>query len=121
MRILVVTGTRDPACGGDSLFVAQTVEHFPRDTTYVGDCPTGVDAVTRTVSSSGRVFRADWDRHKRAAGPIRNGKMLEAALNDGEYVEVLAFPAPDSDGTWDCIRQAVKLGIKVTIYPVGVK
>jgi len=31
---------------------------------------------------------------------------------------VLAFPAPDSRGTWDMVERAVKARIPVRIYPL---
>ncbi|MBU3577520.1 DUF2493 domain-containing protein [Polynucleobacter sp. UK-Kesae-W10] len=49
---------------------------------------------------------ADWGQHKRAAGPIRNRKMLEYVV-DG----VVAFPG--GDGTADMIRQAKEAGVPV--------
>ena len=44
------------------------------------------------------------------AGPRRNSRML-----DEKPDLVLAFPGPDSRGTWDCIKQAVARGIRVEI------
>ncbi|MBW3560054.1 MAG: DUF2493 domain-containing protein, partial [Proteobacteria bacterium] len=43
---------------------------------------------------------ANWAFYKRAAGPKRNGWMLDIARPD----VVLAFPG--NDGTADCVRQA---------------
>lgn len=52
-----------------------------------------------------QVYEADWGKHGRAAGPIRNRKMLE-------HVELLiAFPG--GRGTEDCIRAAHEQGIPV--------
>jgi hypothetical protein len=39
------------------------------------DSLSGLWATTRQVSDV-RVYQADWDAHKKAAGPIRNKKML---------------------------------------------
>jgi YspA, cpYpsA-related SLOG family len=49
---------------------------------------------------------ADWGQHGKAAGPIRNRKMLEYVV-DG----VVAFPG--GDGTADMIRQAKEAGVPV--------
>jgi YspA, cpYpsA-related SLOG family len=53
---------------------------------------------------------ADWERHGKAAGPIRNAKMLEEKPD-----LVLAFPG--GKGTADLVRKAEKA--KVEIRKVG--
>ena len=56
-----------------------------------------------------RSFPAYWARHGKAAGPIRNGQMVE-------YADALvAFPRADSKGTADMIRQAWKAGLRVHV------
>jgi len=55
---------------------------------------------------------ADWETYGRAAGPIRNQKMLDAH----KPVLVLAFPVGDSPGTRDMVRRARKAGVGVLIY-----
>jgi hypothetical protein len=60
-------------------------------------------------------FEADWATHGKAAGPIRNRKMLDAGAD-----LVLAFPVGNSKtspGTWDCIEAAAERGIPVRIFP----
>lgn len=49
---------------------------------------------------------ADWTRHGRAAGPIRNREMLALAPD-----VVIAFPG--GDGTVDMVRQAQRAGVRV--------
>src|SRR5277367_3464711 len=79
---------------------------------YVGDCPTGVDLLVRGWCQMNdvlfRMFEADWNKHRRAAGPIRNREMLQAAGTDAL---VIAFPG--GRGTADCTRQAKMLGMIV--------
>ena len=53
------------------------------------------------------VYPANWDRDKKAAGPIRNKLML----TDGKPDLVVAFPG--GSGTGNMIAQAVKAGVKV--------
>jgi hypothetical protein len=49
---------------------------------------------------------ADWEKHGRAAGPIRNAEMLE------EHPDlVVAFPG--GRGTADMVRQAKRAGVMV--------
>lgn len=50
-----------------------------------------------------RPYKADWDAHGDAAGPIRNGEMLLAFQPEA----LLVFPG--NTGTTDCARQARKL------------
>lgn len=52
------------------------------------------------------VYPADWDKHGRAAGPIRNQEML------GKKPDlVVAFPG--GKGTADMVRRAKAAGVKV--------
>lgn len=52
-------------------------------------------------------FEADWDKHGRAAGPIRNGEMLDAHPN----ALVIAFPG--GKGTENCVEQAIAKGMTI--------
>lgn len=52
-------------------------------------------------------FDADWQAHGRAAGPIRNRRMIEEGRPDA----VVAFPG--GRGTADMVRQAETAGLKV--------
>lgn len=52
-------------------------------------------------------YPADWTRHGRAAGPIRNQQMLE----EGRPDLVIAFPG--GRGTADMVRRAKDAGIVV--------
>lgn len=56
-------------------------------------------------------FKADWALHGRAAGPIRNQKMLD----EGKPNLVVAFPTAKSVGTWDMVKRAQKAGVEVRI------
>lgn len=52
-------------------------------------------------------YTADWDRYGRAAGPIRNQRMID----EGKPALVVAFPG--GAGTADMVRRAEKAGIRV--------
>jgi hypothetical protein len=57
-------------------------------------------------------FPADWKKHGRAAGPIRNGQMAE-------YAEALiAIWDGESTGTKNMINQAEKNKLKIYIHRV---
>lgn len=52
-------------------------------------------------------YMADWERHGRAAGPIRNQRMLD----EGKPQLVVAFRG--GAGTADMVRRARKAGVEV--------
>lgn len=52
-------------------------------------------------------FNADWKTHGKAAGPIRNQRMLD----EGKPDLVVAFPG--GSGTADMVRRAKKAGVEV--------
>lgn len=52
-------------------------------------------------------YRADWEKHGRAAGPIRNQQMID----EGKPDKVLAFPG--GRGTADIVARARTAGIEV--------
>lgn len=54
-----------------------------------------------------RLFPADWQTHGKAAGPIRNQRMLD----EGRPDLVIAFPG--GVGTHDMVRRARKAGVEV--------
>lgn len=57
------------------------------------------------------VFAADWKRHGRAAGPIRNRRMLD----EGKADMVVAFPG--GRGTANMIAQARGRAVVIEISP----
>lgn len=58
-----------------------------------------------------RPFQANWRKYGKAAGPIRNRKML-----DEKPDLVIAFHADlsRSRGTKDCVEEALRRGLKVS-------
>ena len=62
---------------------------------------------THYLKQEPEVYLADWDTHGRAAGPIRNQRMID----EGKPDLVLAFPG--GRGTDDMVRRAEKAGIEV--------
>ena len=52
-------------------------------------------------------YKADWNKHGKAAGPIRNQQMLE----EGKPDLVVAFPG--GRGTADMVKRAREAGVKV--------
>jgi hypothetical protein len=62
-------------------------------------------AIARSVALSW--FPADWKRHGKAAGPIRNQKMLDEGKPD------LCIAFPGGRGTADMVRRAREAGVEV--------
>jgi hypothetical protein len=57
-----------------------------------------------------QVFKAEWSRYGKAAGPVRNQKMAESAD------ALIAILYPGSKGTRSMIKIALKQGLKVFVY-----
>jgi YspA, cpYpsA-related SLOG family len=59
-------------------------------------------------------YAAEWDKYGSAAGPIRNKRMLD----EGKPTEVWAFhdDLQCSKGTRDMVMQALKIGLKITVF-----
>lgn len=76
----------------------------------------GVDALGEQYAESMNmqldVYHADWERHGRAAGPIRNRKMAENAE------ALIAIWDGKSKGTKNMIETAEKLGLIVYVKRV---
>lgn len=58
-----------------------------------------------------RAYPAEWKKHGKGAGPIRNRQML----TEGRPDLVVAFPG--GRGTADMVRQAEAAGVKVLLVP----
>lgn len=93
-------------------YLLKILEHlkiYNQPIILVGDA-SGVDYMTKIVCNyigiSFIEYKADWDKHGKSAGPIRNQEMI-----DQEPDLVLAFPG--GRGTADCVRRAKKAKIKV--------
>lgn len=76
---------------------------------------TGADELARKLAHiSGiphKTYRADWDEYEKAAGPIRNEKMLNAHPD-----AIVAMPG--GRGTADCVRRSRRKGMAV-VRPKG--
>lgn len=59
-----------------------------------------------------KVYPADWNAHGKAAGPIRNELIINAATH------VLAFPSKNGKGTQDTISRAQKKSLPLKVYYV---
>jgi hypothetical protein len=138
-HILIVTGTRGPPAGAEAI-IRVALEDWHRENPAAIHVleeggAAGVDEIARhwahgTLSRSDvRVFwrrhKADWDRFstidvRNLAGPVRNEQMVQWALVEKRMVpdtdvSFLAFPGPESRGTWDCVNRCKREGIPVKV------
>lgn len=114
MRILV--------CGGRDLIdspdvysaLADTI--MPEDTVIHGGAR-GADSIAGEFASGlgcdVTVYRANWKRDGKAAGAIRNARMLD----EGKPDVVLAFPG--GRGTADMVAKARSAGVRVLFAVIG--
>lgn len=114
MTRFLVCGSRDWT---DTEAIFRELQAIPSAAVLItGDCPTGADRLAegmwmRMGGGGLRAFPADWTTHGRAAGPIRNQRMLD----EGKPELVLAFHKGNSRGTADMIRRAQKAGVPVKV------
>lgn len=114
MKRIIVTGGRRYHDTATIRRVLKEYHQTPPPTLVHGGAP-GADSEAAYVAGYLLDWRveehsADWQRHGRAAGPIRNQQMV----NSGADL-VIAFPG--GRGTADLIRRARAAGIQVRIIP----
>lgn len=90
-------------------------EYFPpKDLVIISGGAPGADELARILVKTFTIeyeeYAADWKKHGRAAGPIRNQKMLD----EGKPDCVLAMPG--GRGTADMVRRAKEAGIITIEY-----
>lgn len=118
LRILV-TGSRDWADWHTVevalRYHALRLGALGREVTVVHGDARGADTCADILASRMRFkierHRADWKRHGKAAGPLRNAEMVALGAD-----VCLAFPIGPSPGTRDCIAKAEAAGIPVIVY-----
>lgn len=106
MRVLV--------CGGrdfqENYVLTRVLDTFDITVLIEGGA-TGADQLARAWALSNRVpnetYKANWARYGKAAGPLRNQRMLD----EGKPDTVIAFPG--GKGTADMVRRARKAGVPV--------
>ena len=103
-------------CGGRTFrnrawFVRAMAEHASAATRILQGGAPGADRLAfewaRANSVEVTTYEADWTAHGRAAGPIRNQRMLD----EGQPDLVVAFPG--TRGTADMVKRAKVAGVRV--------
>lgn len=113
-RRVLITGSR--TWSGTSIIRDALAKVWHPDTVLVtGACRSGADFLAEQCWThwGGTVERwpADWRRHGRAAGPIRNTAMVAAGAD-----VCLAFIHRGSRGATRCARAADRAGIPTTVH-----
>lgn len=120
MKRILITGSR---FWGDVHTIRRAIlEHIgdldPREVTIVHGNAAGADSLAAYVAecfvANEEAHPADWRTRDKAAGPIRNQKMVDLGAD-----VCLAFPEEGSRGTWDCVKRAKEAGIPVHVYGKG--
>ena len=117
MRILV-TGSRDwPYAQVVYDELSRIAQEHGNITVVEGACPTGSDQFAHVwvkdqqfsgSDTVGERHPADWAKHGKAAGPLRNQEMVDLGAD-----LCLVFCLNSSRGTLDCARRAQAAGIRV--------
>lgn len=114
MARIIIAGSRT---FDDYELLCHVMDHLTRKMTDVtvlsGACPDGADPLGEkwawrwwwTVER----YHAEWDKHGKGAGIIRNKEMVKAASH------LVAFWNGKSPGTKDIIEQARKANLKVKV------
>lgn len=131
-KLVLVSGTRDEAFARSIEKRIETDltlmgEGFDTELTVIEGGAKGVDHVAGKWARRRRAhgvanvqFKADWKAHGNAAGPIRNQEMLDWLLAaEAEQKIVLAYPGPESVGTWDMVDRARRAGVAVVVCGDG--
>lgn len=115
----VITGSRNwPE--GRKMQVWTTLDmmiEMPTAVIGVGDCPTGVDLFAREWLEAQKrpqqweVFKADWGKHGKYAGPYRNREMVRKI--SPELVLAFFVPGEECRGTWDCVEQGQSIDARI--------
>jgi hypothetical protein len=117
-RAAVITGGRGYTPTEDELReMGSVLDRRDIDTVITGGAP-GVDTIAHDWLAQFGAYRrivmpADWERHGKAAGPIRNREMLSRT---GVRL-CIAFKG--GRGTWNCIQTAKRLGVDVHVIGEG--
>jgi hypothetical protein len=84
--------------------IRQVMALFPKDTVIVHGACRGADMIADTVAKAlgleTEPHPADWERYGRAAGPIRNDRMLLALVWRWLSLFTMIFRNPRAQRTW---------------------
>lgn len=114
---LIIAGGRD---FNDYELLKRAVDFYlsktdKRDVIIISGCARGADSLGERYAHENSMelwkFPADWDKHGKAAGHIRNTEMAEVATH------LIAFPG--GRGTKNMIQTAQRKGLRVRMLEGG--
>lgn len=112
--IVLVTGGRNFGAPHEKAMMFDVISHI--HITYGIECivhgdargaDTVADEIAKLMHIDRVIFPANWDKHGKAAGPIRNRSMLDRIKVD------LVLAMPGGNGTADMVKQATKRNVDV--------
>lgn len=113
----VVSGTRLGRRDAEYWF-EWIVKEYGEPVLWIAGGAKGVDTQCEDwcndTNRSFQKFEADWETFGKKAGSIRNGVMVEFAV-EVPNSRLLALPVPTSIGTYNCVKQAQKAKLKVDV------
>lgn len=113
---VLVCGSRE---WGDWDAMLRHIRTLPEGSTVLHGGCRGADQMAARMARNLRLcvreFAAEWDAHGKAAGPLRNQRMLD----EGRPDEVWAFTLnlATSKGTKDMVTRARAAGVPVRVLP----
>lgn len=111
MRVLVCGGRDFADMGLFSRAMIEVGNSRGPITSIIAGGARGADTMAKHLAHAWnvpfRMFKADWAAHGKAAGPIRNQRMID----EGKPDLVVAFPG--GRGTADMVRRARQSGVPV--------
>ena len=126
IKTLVITGSRDYRTPKPIRKAMTALVAAHKITRFAHGAQRGADIYGAAIAQSLFIpniipYEADWDTHGKAAGPIRNMFMLDSELEitPREYILVIAFPLPQSKGTYHMINYAKEKRVNVQIYDLN--
>lgn len=97
-------------------FLQDALKTWPDVIEVVSGGAQGADAMAERWARENnipiKIFKPDWVKFGKAAGPIRNQQIIEYASH------VIAFPSKTGKGTQDSIVRATKLKRELIICPI---
>lgn len=114
MSRVVITGDRN---GYPEEEISCFLDTLPNGSLVIVGDARGVDSQVADLCKLKRIEcikeKARWDLYGRAAGPIRNSKMLDY---QPDFVVAFHKNLKSSKGTKNCISQAEKRGLEVKLF-----
>lgn len=115
-RAVLICGSRNYT-GRDR--IAAVIRDLPHGTVVITGGQKGADTIAHELAMQRSdliplVYRADWTKYGKAAGPIRNRQMLERLL-EFDHIHVYAFPM-GGPGTANMLELAYGAGVQVTVH-----